>query len=105
MLEFPPLFENPVKQGGNYRGGTKGTPLMGFQIYFSSYLAQFFELYLHIWYLGSYLNILSGKIKVFMIKYFFVSRVRFWSKIWVILVDISALEHHIILTKIRHPHF
>ena len=57
---------------------------------FSSYLAQFFELYLHIWYLGSYLNMFSGKIKVFIKKYFFVSRGRFWIKMWAILVEISA---------------
>ena len=44
---------------------------MEFQIDFSSYLAQFFELNLHIWYLGSYLNMFLEKIKVFVKKYFF----------------------------------
>ena len=57
---------------------------------FSSYLAQFFELYLHIWYSGRYLNMFSGNIKVFIKKYFFVSRGRFWIKMWAILVEISA---------------
>ena len=50
---------------------------MEFQIDFSSYLAQFFELNLHIWYLGSYLNMFLEKIKVFVKKYFFVMRGRF----------------------------
>ena len=55
--------------------------IMEFQIGFSSYLAQFFELDLHIWYLGSYLNMFLEKIKVFVKKYFFVSWGRFWIKI------------------------
>ena len=54
---------------------------MEFQIDFSSYLAQFFELNLHIWYLGSYLNMFLEKIKVFVKKYFFVSRGCFLVKI------------------------
>ena len=53
---------------------------MKFQIDFSSYLAQFFELNLHIWYLGSYLNMFLEKINVFVKKYFFVSWGRFWVK-------------------------
>ena len=51
-----------------------------FQIVFSSYLAQFFELNLHIWYLGSYLNMFLEKIKVFVKILFFVVRGRFWIK-------------------------
>ena len=50
--------------------------IMEFQIDFSSYLAQFFELDLHIWYLGSYLNMFLEKIKVF-VKKKFVMRGRF----------------------------
>ena len=51
-----------------------------FQIVFSSYLAQFFELDLHIWYSGSYRNMFLEKWKVFVKKYFFVSRVDLGSK-------------------------
>ena len=61
--------------------------MVRFQIVFSRYLVVFFELYLHIWCLGSYLNMFSGKIKVFMKKYFFESWGRFWieiSTIWMV---------------------
>ena len=44
---------------------------MEFQIDFSSYLTQFFELNLHIWYLGSYLNMFLEKLNVFVKKTFF----------------------------------
>ena len=74
--------------------------IMGSQIYFSSYLAQFFELYLHIWYLGSYRDMFLGKINVFMKKYFLTPVGRFLIKNQVILVEFSTFEGYWILTKI-----
>ena len=49
---------------------------------FSRYLAAFFESDLHIWCLGSYLNMFSGKIKVFMKNIFSSHEVDFASKLW-----------------------
>ena len=73
---------------------------IGFQIYFPSYLVQFFELCLHIWHLGSYLKMFLGKINVFVEIYFFRVRGRFCSKNRVILMEMSTLEFQWILTKI-----
>ena len=68
--------------------------MVRFQNVFSRYLVAFFELDLHIWCLGSYLNIVSDKIKVFMKTYFFESWGRFWieiSTIWMVYcLEISS---------------
>ena len=74
--------------------------IMEFQINFPRYLAQFFELYLHIWHSGSYLNMFLGKIKVFVKHYFLTPVGRFLVKNRIILVEVSTFEDHWILTQI-----
>ena len=67
---------------------------------FSSYLGQFLELDVHIWYSGSYLDMFLGKIKVFVKKYFLTPVGRFLVKNRIILVVVSTFEDHWILTQI-----
>ena len=73
--------------------------LKGFRIGFWSYLAQFFELGIHIWYVWSCLHMFLEKINILVKKYFFVSRGPFSVKKSVILKKISTLNRHSILTR------
>ena len=96
-------FEEKCDFKAKYKGFTKETTVtkengqnLEIQNVFSRYLAGFFELDLHIWYLGSYLNMFSAKLKVFMKKYFFESWARFWFEILTIWMGILPQD----ITKI-----
>ena len=78
LLTYLLLTISKVNKGNQWKSSI-------LQIVFSSYLARFFELALHIWCSGSYLNMFSGKLNIFTKKYFFTPWARFWIRFLVIL--------------------